>query len=154
MKGMTHVFFGIAFVSILILYFNLSIVYWGVGTFIIAPFFSCLPDKDQKIARITFNQIVPHRGKTTHNLLYGLPILLIFTLEKNTLFGGIISTLLVSIFGGLFANALIDALNYSGVWIGIVRTKGFLKWDSLIGNIGLKLIGLILLLISVTNILY
>lgn len=154
MKGMTHVFFGMGFVSILILYFNLSIVYWGVGTFIIAPFFSRLPDKDQKIAQITFNQIVPHRGKTTHNLLYGLPILIIFTLEKNTLFGDIISTLLVSIFGALFAHTLIDALNYSGVWIGVIRTKGFLKWDSMFGNFVLKLVGLILLFISVTNILY
>ena len=154
MKGLTHVFFGMGFVSILMFYFNFSIVYWVVGTFVIAPFFSRLPDKDQKIARITFNQIVPHRGKTTHNLLYGLPILFVFTIEKISLIGAIISTLVVSIFGALFAHALIDALNYSGVWLGVIRTKGFLKWDSFFGNLGLKLVGLILLFISVTNILY
>jgi membrane-bound metal-dependent hydrolase YbcI (DUF457 family) len=152
MKGLTHVFFGIGFVSILILYSNLSIVYWGVGTFIIAPIFSRLPDKDQKIAQITFNQIVPHRGKLSHNLLYGLPIFFIFTLEKMSFIGDILSTLIVSIFGALFAHALIDALNHSGVWIGVIRTKGFLKWDSFFGNLGLKLTGLILFFISVTNI--
>jgi membrane-bound metal-dependent hydrolase YbcI (DUF457 family) len=154
MKGMTHVFFGMGFVSILLLYFNLFIVYWGVGTFIIAPFFSRLPDKDQKIARITFNQILPHRGKTTHNLLYGLPILSVFIIENIPLFGAIISTLIVSIFGALFAHTLIDALNHSGVWIGVLRTKGFLEWDSFFGNLGLKLTGLILFFISVTNILF
>jgi len=153
MKGLTHVFFGIGFVSVLLLFFNISIAYWFVGTLIIAPFFSRLPDKDQKIAQITSDRIVPHRGKGTHNLLFGLPIFLVFYLIDIPTIGVLVSTILISIFGALFAHALIDALNYSGVWLGTLRIKGFLKWDSLVGNLGLKLTGLILFFISVSKFL-
>ncbi|MFX0173440.1 MAG: metal-dependent hydrolase, partial [Candidatus Hodarchaeota archaeon] len=75
MKGLTHVFFGMGFVSILFGIFKIHPLMWGFGIFIISPIFSRLPDQDQKISRLTFNQIVPHRGKTTHNLLFCLPLL-------------------------------------------------------------------------------
>ncbi|MHA2203592.1 MAG: hypothetical protein ACW991_07870, partial [Candidatus Hodarchaeales archaeon] len=90
MRGLTHVFFGIGFVSILLGVFKTPLILWGVGTFLIAPVFSRLPDQDQKIARITFNQIVPHRGKGTHNLLYGIPLLLFVFIQDLPIIGSLL----------------------------------------------------------------
>ncbi len=148
MKGLTHVFFGVGFVSLLLGIFRIPIIMWGVGTFLIAPFFSRLPDQDQKIARITFNQIVPHRGKGTHNLLYGIPLLGLILIVNWPIIGHLLILFVGSIFGSLFAHAFIDAFNYGGVWIGIFRVKGFLDWDSFWGNLGFKIGGIILILLS------
>ncbi|UCG90189.1 MAG: hypothetical protein JSU57_00245, partial [Candidatus Heimdallarchaeota archaeon] len=134
--------------SLLLGIFGVPIIMWGVGIVLIAPFFSRLPDQDQKIARITFNQIVPHRGKGTHNLLYGLPLLSLFVIVDWPFVGYFLVLFIGSIFGSLFAHAFVDAFNYGGVWIGIFRVKGFLDWDSFWGNLGFKIGGIILILLS------
>lgn len=147
MKGLTHVIFGMGFVSLLLSLFNDPLL-WGIGTLLISPIFSRLPDQDQKIARITFNQIVPHRGKGTHNLLYGLPLLSLFIVVDWPVIGPFLILFIGSIFGALFAHSFVDAFNYGGVWVGIFKVKGFLEWDSFWGNIGFKFVGIILVLIS------
>ncbi|MFX0182368.1 MAG: hypothetical protein ACFE95_04715 [Candidatus Hodarchaeota archaeon] len=148
MKGLTHVLFGMGFVSIIFSIFRIQILLWGIGTFVISPIFSRLPDHDQKIAQFTFNQVVPHRGKGTHNLLYGLPLLTLLILIDIPLLGTLLVMVIVSVFGALFAHAIVDACNYGGVWIGIFRIKGFLTWDSFWGNIIIKLIGILMIIIS------
>ena len=148
MRGFTHVLFGMGFVGMLLSVFEISIILWGVGTLLISPIFSRLPDQDQKIARITFNQILPHRGKGTHNLLYGLPLVSLLILNDVPLVGSLLIMVIGSIFGALFAHAFVDAFNYGGVWIGIFRVKGFLEWDSFWGNFGFKIIGILLILLS------
>lgn len=149
MKGLTHVFFGIGFVSILLSFTKVPLLFWGIGTLIITPFFSRVPDYDQKIAKVTFNQVLPHRGKATHNLLYGLPLFLVpYIIEIPTL-GVLVATIIVSIFGALFSHTFVDAFNFGGVWCGIFKIKGFLEWDSFLGNFSFKLIGFFLLLLSI-----
>ena len=148
MRGLTHVLFGMGFVSVVIGFFDISILLWGVGTFLISPIFSRLPDQDQKIARITFNRIVPHRGKGTHNLLYGLPLITLLLLKDIPLLGPLLAMIIGSIFGALFAHAFVDAFNYGGVWFGIFKTKGFLGWESFWGNFGFKSLGIVLILLS------
>jgi membrane-bound metal-dependent hydrolase YbcI (DUF457 family) len=150
-RGLTHVLFGMGFVSILLGVFEISIIWWGVGTLLISPIFSRLPDQDQKISRITFNQILPHRGKGTHNLLYGLPLISLFILSDVPLVGSLLIMVIGSIFGALFAHALVDAFNYGGVWLGIFRVKGFLEWDSFWGNLGFKIIGILLILLALLS---
>ncbi len=152
MKGLTHVIFGMGFVSLLLSMFNDPLL-WGVGTLLISPVFSRLPDQDQKIARITFNQILPHRGKRTHNLLYGLPLLSLFFVVDWPFVGIFMVLLIGSIFGALFAHSFVDAFNYGGVWVGIFKVKGFLNWDSFWGNIGFKIVGIVLILFSFTRFL-
>ena len=152
MKGLTHVIFGMGFVSLLLSMFNDPLL-WGVGTLLISPVFSRLPDQDQKIARITFNQILPHRGKGTHNLLYGLPLLSLFIVVDWPFVGIFMVLLIGSIFGALFAHSFVDAFNYGGVWVGIFKVKGFLNWDSFWGNIGFKIVGIVLILFSFTRFL-
>ncbi len=153
MKGLTHVIFGMGFVSLLLSLFNDPLL-WGVGTLLISPIFSRLPDQDQKIARITFNQIVPHRGKGTHNLLYGLPLLSLFFVVDWPVIGPFLVLLIGSIFGALFAHSFVDAFNYGGVWVGVFKVKGFLKWDSFWGNIGFKFVGILLVLFSLMIFLF
>ncbi|MFX1515448.1 MAG: hypothetical protein ACFFC6_04005 [Promethearchaeota archaeon] len=148
MRGLTHVFCGIGFVSLLLGIFNTPIILWGVGTFLISPIFSRIPDQDQKIARITFNQIVPHRGKGTHNLLYGLPLFLLVFLQDLPVVGSLLVMLIGSIFGAIFIHSFVDAFNYGGVWIATFKTKGFLTWDSLLGNFIFKVLGILLFLFS------
>jgi membrane-bound metal-dependent hydrolase YbcI (DUF457 family) len=148
MRGLTHVFFGIGFVSLLLGIFKTPIILWGVGTLLITPIFSRLPDQDQKIARITFNQIVPHRGKGTHNLLYGIPLFLLIIIQDLPIIGSLSVMLVGSIFGAIFIHSFVDAFNYGGVWIGIFRVKGFLNWNSFWGNLGFKFLGIILFLLS------
>ncbi|UCG02170.1 MAG: metal-dependent hydrolase [Candidatus Heimdallarchaeota archaeon] len=148
MRGLTHVFFGIGFVSLLLGIFKTPIILWGIGTFLIAPIFSRLPDQDQKIARITFNQIVPHRGKGTHNLLYGIPLFLLIVIQGIPIVGSLLITLVGSIFGAIFIHSFVDAFNHSGVWIGIFRVKGFLDWDSFWGNLSFKILGILLFFLS------
>lgn len=148
MKGLTHVLFGLGFVSVLLGIFRMPVLMWGIGTLIISPIFSRLPDYDQKIAQFTFNQVVPHRGKGTHNLLYGLPLISLLILIDVPLVGTLFVMVIGSIFGALFAHAIVDACNYGGVWVGIFRVKGFLTWDSFWGNIFVKLIGILMLFSS------
>lgn len=148
MRGLTHVFVGIGFVSLLLTLFKTPIILWGVGSFLIAPIFSRLPDQDQKIARITFNQIVPHRGRGTHNLLYGLPLVLLVIIRDLPIIGSLFVMLIASIFGGIFVHAFVDAFNYGGVWIGFLKTKGFMRWDSFWGNSFFKILGILLFLLS------
>ncbi|MFX0207346.1 MAG: hypothetical protein ACFFDT_15265, partial [Candidatus Hodarchaeota archaeon] len=112
MRGLTHVFVGIGFVSLLLGLFKTPIILWGVGSFLIAPIFSRLPDQDQKIARITFNQIVPHRGKGTHNLVYGLPLVFLVMIQDLPIIGSLLVMLIGSIFGAIFIHAFVDAFNY------------------------------------------
>jgi membrane-bound metal-dependent hydrolase YbcI (DUF457 family) len=152
-KGLTHVLFGAGFVSLVLVFFNTPLIFWVIGTFFISPIFSRLPDKDQKIARITFNQIIPHRGRTTHNLLYGLPLLALFSLTNLPVVGSLFVLIIGSIFGALFAHACADVVNYAGVWAGFFRVKGFLRWDSIWGNYALKLIGIVLIIISIISFL-
>lgn len=149
MKGLTHVFFGVGFVGILLSCFKEPFFLWIVGTLLISPIFSRLPDQDQKIARITFNQIVPHRGKGTHNLLYGLPLIFLLIINNVPLLGPSLVMVIGSIFGALFAHAFVDAFNYGGVWLGFFQIKGFLTWDSFWGNLGFKLLGVLFSLLSV-----
>ena len=145
MKGLTHVLFGIGFVSSILVLLQTPAILWVVGTFIIAPFFSRLPDFDQKIAKITFNHVVPHRGKHSHNLLYGLPLFLIPLFQDSP----IIVTAIVSIFGALFAHCLTDAFNSGGVWVGIFHISvGKMSWDSFLGNTAFRILGIILLIFS------
>ena len=145
MKGLTHVLFGIGFVSSLLVLLQTPTILWIIGTFIIAPFFSRLPDFDQKISKITFNHVVPHRGKHSHNLLYALPLFLIPLIQESP----IIVTAIVSIFGALFAHSLIDAFNSGGVWFGIYHISiRKMSWDSFLGNISFKLLGIVLLILS------
>lgn len=149
MKGLTHVFFGIGFVSILLSFTKVPLLFWGIGTLIIAPFFSRVPDYDQKIAKVTFNRVVPHRGKATHNLLYGLPLFSVPYIIEIPILGVLLTTIIVSIFGALFSHTFVDAFNFGGVWCGIFKIKGFLEWDSFWGNFSFKLIGFFLFLISI-----
>lgn len=148
MRGLTHVFVGIGFVSLLLGLFKTPIILWGVGSFLIAPIFSRLPDQDQKIARITFNQIVPHRGKGTHNLVYGLPLVFLVIIQDLPIIGSLLVMLIGSIFGAIFIHAFVDAFNYGGVWIVFLKTKGFLRWDSFWGNLFFKILGILLFLLS------
>ncbi len=145
MKGLTHVLFGLGFVSSLLVLLQTPVILWVIGTFIIATFFSRLPDFDQKIAKITFNHVVPHRGIHSHNLLYGLPLFFIPFVQSSP----IMVTAIVSIFGALFAHSLIDAFNSGGVWLGIFHLSiGKMNWDSLSGNLGFKILGIVLLVLS------
>jgi membrane-bound metal-dependent hydrolase YbcI (DUF457 family) len=145
MKGLTHVIFGFGFVGIILSYLNLAFPLWIIGTLIISPILSRVPDYDQKVAKITFNQIVPHRGKHSHNLLYGIPVIAAFLVVDSP----ILVLLLVSIFGALFAHTLVDAFNSAGVWFGIFKISvGNLRWDSFFANSFFKLIGIVLLTIS------
>ncbi|MFX0122095.1 MAG: hypothetical protein ACFFAE_00525, partial [Candidatus Hodarchaeota archaeon] len=102
----------------------------------------------QKIAKITFNQVVPHRGKGTHNLLYGIPILLLIVIQDVPIIGSVLVMLIGSIFGAIFIHSFVDAFNHGGVWIGIFRVKGFLDWNSFWGNLGFKILGIMLFLLS------
>jgi len=135
------------FVSLTLFLLDTPILIWFIGTWVISPFFSKLPDKDQTIARITFNQVIPHRGRSTHNLFYGLPLILLLFLPTCGILCSILMMIIVSTFGALFAHSLVDALNHAGVWIGIFKIKGFLRWDSIVGNLFVKILGLILILI-------
>ena len=145
MKGLTHVFFGIGFVSSLLVLLQTQIVLWAIGTFIIATFFSRLPDYDQKIAKVTFNQVIPHRGMHSHNLIYILPLFLLPFVEPYP----IIVMLIVSIFGAIFAHSLVDAFNSGGVWVGIFHISvGKMSWDSFLGNFLFKVLGIVLLVLS------
>jgi len=148
MRGLTHVLFGIGFVSLLLGIFKTPIILWGVGTFLISPIFSRLPDQDQKIARITFNQIVPHRGKGTHNLLYGMPLFFLIFIQDLPFIGPLLVMMIGSIFGAIFIHSFVDAFNYGGVWIATFRTKGFMTWDSFMGNFLFKVLGILLFLLS------
>jgi len=146
MKGLTHVIFGLGFVSVLLSFMNVPFPLWIIGTLIISPIFSRLPDYDQKVARITFNHIVPHRGKHSHNLLYIIPVIAAFFLTDYE----ILVLLLISVFGALFAHTLVDAFNSAGVWFGIFKISfGNLRWDSFFANSFFKLIGIVLLTISI-----
>jgi membrane-bound metal-dependent hydrolase YbcI (DUF457 family) len=139
MKGATHVLFGMGFVGIILILVRLDFWLWAGGTLILAPIFSRVPDYDQKISRITFNQIVPHRGKLTHNLLIGFPLGLLLWIppELSLIWMGV-----AGIFGALFAHVLVDAFNYGGVWFGIIKLKvGRFNWDSFSGNLLFKLLG-------------
>ena len=148
MKGLTHVLFGIGFVSCILAILQTPVILWIVGTLIISPFFSRLPDYDQKIAKITFNQVVPHRGMHSHNLLYILPLFLIPVLEESP----ILIMIIVSSFGALFAHSLIDAFNSGGVWLCLFHISfGKMSWNSLKGNLIFKSLGIILLIISSFN---
>lgn len=153
MKALTHVIFGIGCIGFLLSLFEIHLILWGIGTLFITPFFSRVPDHDQKIARITYNQIIPHRSKLTHNLLYGLPLFFVVFLIEIPFIGQILVTILISIFGAMFAHAFIDAFNFGGVWIGVFKVKGFLEWDSFFGNLGFKLVGVILILLSLKTII-
>ena len=112
MKGLTHVLFGIGFVSSLLVLFQTPVVLWVIGTFILATFFSRLPDYDQKVAKITFNKVVPHRGMHSHNLLYVLPLFLIPFIENSP----IVIMLIVSI----PENNLCIAIFWSKIWLLIL----------------------------------
>jgi membrane-bound metal-dependent hydrolase YbcI (DUF457 family) len=145
MKGLTHILFGIGFVSSLLVLLQTPVILWAIGTFIIAIFFSRLPDFDQKIAKLTFNQVVPHRGMHSHNLIFILPLFVIPFVQDSP----IIVMCIVSIFGALFAHSLVDAFNFGGVWLGIFHISiGKVSWDSFLGNLAFKGIGLILLVFS------
>ena len=148
MKGLTHVVFGMGLVAFLLSFFQAHLIFWGIGSFFISPIFSRLPDHDQKIARITHNLVVPHRGKGSHNLLYGLPLLIIFFIQDWLIIGSFLILIIGSVFGALFAHALVDAFNYGGVWIGIFKIKGFLSWESFWGNLIFKIIGIGLIFLS------
>ena len=146
MKGLTHVIFGLGFVGMLLYIFNMPFPLWVIGTIIISPIFSRMPDYDQKVAKITFNHIVPHRGKHSHNLLYGFPVITSFFVIDSP----ILVLLLISVFGALFAHTLVDAFNSAGVWFGTIKISlGNLRWDSLLANTFFKLIGIVLLTISI-----
>ncbi len=148
MKGLTHVVFGVGFVSIFLTLLQIPLPLWLLGTFIISPIFSRLPDHDQKIAKITFNQVVPHRGKHSHNLLFILPIFVVFFVTDSP----IPVSLTFSVFGAIFAHTLVDAFNSAGVWVGIFKISlSNLSWDSFWGNFLFKIIGIILLLVAVLN---
>ncbi|MCK4848154.1 MAG: metal-dependent hydrolase [Candidatus Heimdallarchaeota archaeon] len=150
MKGLTHVLFGIGFVSSLLVLFQTPVILWVIGTFILATFFSRLPDYDQKVAKITFNKVVPHRGMHSHNLLYIRPIFLIPFIQNSP----IIVMLITSIFGALFAHSLIDAFNSGGVWLGIFHISiGKMSWDSFLGNFAFKILGIVLLVLSGQNLI-
>ncbi len=150
MKGLTHVLFGIGFVSSLLVLFQTPVILWVIGTFILATFFSRLPDYDQKVAKITFNKVVPHRGMHSHNLIYILPLFLIPFIQNSP----IIVMLITSIFGALFAHSLIDAFNSGGVWLGIFHISiGKMSWDSFLGNFAFKILGIVLLVLSGQNLI-
>lgn len=143
MKGATHVLFGMGFVGLILSLINLDLWLWVGGTLVLSPFFSRVPDYDQKIARVTFNQIVPHRGKWSHNLLVGLPLCLLLWIpqELSLVWMGLVGSI-----GALFAHVFVDAWNYAGVWFGIFKLKiGRFSWDSFSGNLLFKLIGLLAL---------
>ncbi len=146
MKGLTHVFFGVGLVSAVLAYLQISLGLWGIGTFIIAPIFSRLPDFDQKIAKITFNQVIPHRGILSHNLLYGVPIFLCFYVSDSPIF----LVAIISVFGALFIHVFVDAFNSGGVWMGLFHLSfANFGWDSFLGNLIFKLVGIGLLGISI-----
>lgn len=151
MKGLTHIIFGMGFVSFVLSFFQVPLIMWGIGTFFLSPIFSRLPDRDQTIARITFDLIVPHRGKGTHNLLYGLPLLVLFFIPDWSIFGSIFTLIIGTAFGALFAHAFVDAFNYGGIWVGIFKVKGFLTWESFWGNLIFKIIGIGLTFLSLIN---
>ena len=148
MKGHTHILFGSGFVSLLFMVFRINFILWIIGVLIVSPFFSRIPDRDQVISKITFDQVIPHRGKATHNLLYGIPLFLVFFLYNVPTLGELLSFLLISIFGSLFAHSFVDMFNYGGIWIGILKIKGFLRCDSVIGNLFFQLGGLLMILLS------
>ena len=145
MRGTTHIIFGVGFVGYLLTVINTSFMLWVIISFIISPIISRIPDYDQKISKITFNQIVPHRGKLTHNLIYGIPIIALFFFPNMN----IAQLLVITIFGPLFAHSLIDSFNSGGVWLGLIHISlGKVHWDSFFGNLTFKLIGMILICIS------
>ncbi len=142
MKGLTHIFFGLGVISSVLVYIDVSILLWGVGTLILTPMFSRLPDYDQKIAKITFNQVIPHRGKLSHNLFYGLPVILCFSLGNFPL----LQMVIISSFGAIFVHVVLDACNSGGVWIGFWHFSLFkIRWDSFWANSLFKLVGIGLL---------
>ncbi|MHA1978432.1 MAG: metal-dependent hydrolase [Candidatus Hodarchaeales archaeon] len=146
MKGLTHIFFGVGLVSLILAIVQTPVGLWGVGTLVLAPFFSRLPDYDQKIARITFNQVIPHRGKLSHNFLHGLPIFLCFYLSEYPL----LQVAIVSSFGALFTHVFVDAFNSGGVWLGFIHLSvARIGWDSFWGNLFFKLVGIGLLSLSI-----
>ena len=146
MKGLTHIFFGVGLTGFFLAVVQTPILLWGIGTLFIAPLFSRLPDYDQKIAKITFNQVLPHRGKLSHNLVFGLPIFLCFYLNDFPL----LQMVLVSSFGALFFHVFVDAFNAGGVWVGFFHLSiAKIRWDSLWGNFFFKLVGIGLLGFSV-----
>ncbi|WP_455141670.1 metal-dependent hydrolase [Candidatus Hodarchaeum mangrovi] len=149
MKGLTHVLFGMGFVSIFFYFFKVPFILWFLGVFIVSPFFSRLPDKDQTIANVTFNQIDPHRGKLSHNLLIGLPLIPLFFLTTIGIFETILIFLIGSVFGALFAHSFVDSFNYAGIYILGIKIKGFLKWDSFWGNLIFRILGVVLILLPV-----
>ena len=78
-------------------------------------------------------------------LLYGAPLLLPLLITDTSIIGFIVIVVIGSIFGALFSHSLADLMNYAGVWLGIFKIKGFLKWDSFWGNAIFKIIGSLLL---------
>ncbi len=148
MKGHTHLLFNLGFVSLLFIIFPVNSIFWIIGVLIVSPIFSRIPDRDQMISKITFNQIIPHRGKGTHNLLYGLPLIIMLFANNIPYYGEIIIFLIGSIFGSLFAHSFVDMFNYGGVWLGIFKIKGFLRWDSMLGNLFFQITGVMFFTIS------
>ncbi|MHA1941236.1 MAG: metal-dependent hydrolase [Candidatus Hodarchaeales archaeon] len=150
MKGTTHSIFGMGFVGYLLTIINAPFVVWVIFSFILSPIISRVPDYDQKISRITFNQVVPHRGKVTHNLVYGVPIIGFFFFSDFE----IIQYALIAGFGPLFAHSLLDSFNSGGVWLGFFHVSlGKVRWDSFWGNVIFKLMGIILICLSLITFL-
>jgi membrane-bound metal-dependent hydrolase YbcI (DUF457 family) len=148
MKGTTHIIFGIGFVGYLLTLINTSFGIWVVCTFLLSPIISRTPDYDQKISRITFNQIVPHRSKITHNLLFGVPIIALIFFPNVE----IAQLIVLSIFGPLFAHSLVDSFNSGGVWLGVNHISlGKVRWDSFWGNLIFKLIGFFLICLALIS---
>ncbi len=146
MRGLTHIIFGLGFISASLTFLQTPIEIWGVGTFIIAPIFSRLPDFDQKIARITFNQIVPHRGKLSHNLLYVIPVIICFYIPNFPF----LQMIIISSFGALFIHVIVDSFNSGGVWFGFIHLSvANISWNSYWGNLFFKLTGITLLGLSI-----
>jgi len=81
----------------------------------------------------------------SHNLIFFLPLFLIPFVETYP----IPVMLIVSVFGALFAHSLIDAFNSGGVWLGIFHISiGKMSWDSFLGNLAFKVLGIVLLILS------
>ncbi|MFX0053118.1 MAG: hypothetical protein ACFE8U_17725, partial [Candidatus Hermodarchaeota archaeon] len=79
-----------------------------------------------------------------------LPLLFLIIFFSWGFLGQLLIMLIGSIFGALFAHAFVDAFNYGGVWIGFFHLKiGSLRWDSFSGNITFRLLGVLMVILSI-----
>ena len=145
MKIATHVFFGMGAVWFVLAVRNVNLILALVTTFLITPFLSALPDRDQKYQTYPIvGKLVPHRGHFTHEYLIPLlPLVLVGWLVLMVqILPSIVLDLTIVVCLPVFLHILADNFNWMGVYVAGIRVKGFMAWDSEIGNALFRLLGL------------